>query len=481
MAELIYGLILAGGSGSRLWPMSREMYPKQLLKIGGDTTLFQSTFKRLINNIDDKRIFSITNVKHSSNVKMQLNELQKKFCRNTDYKVITEPIGKNTAPAIALATKYIKNHAGKDKDPIILVVPSDHIIGEELPFSTTIDKGIKLAKEGYIVTFGIKPERIDTGFGYIKTGTNAKIQSFVKSALKVSEFKEKPDFKTAEKYVKSGKYFWNAGIFMFKASVFFAELKKHSPEILKILNSVELSNKEPTIDYDAFNKMPDISIDYAVMEQSKKIALLPLNCGWNDLGSWQAIYDVSQKDENNNYITGNVIDVDSKNSMIYSTSKLVTTIGLEDTVVIETEDALLVCNKNRTQDVKKVYEQLKNKNDSTHQIHKTVYRPWGFYTVMQEGEGFLTKCIGVNPNAKLSLQKHFYRSEHWVVLEGKALVIKGDKKYNLSAGESIDIGIEEVHSLQNPYDKPLKILEVQKGDKLIEEDIVRLEDMYGRA
>ena len=481
MAELLYGLILAGGSGSRLWPMSREMYPKQLLKIGGDSTLFQSTFKRLVDTIDDKRIFSITNVKHASNVKIQLSELQNKFCRKSEYKVITEPVGRNTAPAIALAAQYIKNHAGKGKDPIILVVPSDHVISDNLEFSNTITKGVKLAKEGYIVTFGIVPQRVDTGFGYIKTAKNAKIESFVKSGLKVSEFKEKPDFETAQKYVKSGKYFWNAGIFMFKASTFLAELKKYSPEILNILKSAQLSDKEPTIDYEIFNTMPDISVDYAVMEKSKKIALLPLDCGWNDLGSWQAIYDVSEKDKNGNYITGNVIDVDSKNSMIYSTSKLVTTIGLEDTVVIETEDALLVCDKNRTQDVKKIYEKLKNKNDPAHQIHKTVYRPWGFYTVMQQGEGFLTKCIGVNPNAKLSLQKHFHRSEHWVVLEGQALVIKGDEKYELSPGESINIGIEEVHSLQNPYDKPLKILEVQKGDRLEEDDIVRLEDMYGRA
>ncbi len=481
MAELLYGLILAGGSGSRLWPMSREMYPKQLLKIGTDSTLFQSTFKRLVENIDDKRIFSITNVKHSSNVKMQLSELQKKFCRKSDYKVITEPIGKNTAPAIALAVKYIKNHAGSSKDPIILVVPSDHMISDTLNFSTAIDKGVALAKNGYIVTFGVVPQKIDTGFGYIKTGKNTKIQGIVKSALKVSEFKEKPDFETAKKYVESGKYFWNSGIFMFKASTFIAELKKYSPEILNILKDADLSDKEPTIEYEIFKTMPDISVDYAVMEKSKKMVLLPLDCGWNDLGSWQAIYDVSKKDKKGNYITGNVIDVDSKNSMICSNSKLITTIGLENTVVIETEDAILVCNKDRTQDVKKIYEKLKDKNDPTHQIHKTVYRPWGYYTVMQQGEGFLTKCIVVNPDAKLSLQKHFHRSEHWVVLEGKALVIKDGKEYELKSGDSINIGVEEIHSLQNPYEKPLKILEVQKGNRLEEDDIVRLEDMYGRV
>ncbi|MBQ7450264.1 mannose-1-phosphate guanylyltransferase/mannose-6-phosphate isomerase [bacterium] len=481
MKEELYGLILAGGSGSRLWPMSREMYPKQLLKIGSKLTLFQSTFKRLVNNIDDKNIYSITNVKHSSNIKMQLSEMQKKFCRTTSYKVITEPVGRNTAPAIALAVQFIKKEAGKEKDPIILVVPSDQSIGDEADFANTVEKGIKLAKEGYIVTFGVVPRRIDTGFGYIKTGKNAKLQELVKTALKVSEFKEKPDKKTAEEYVKSGKYFWNAGIFMFKTSTFMNELKKYSPEITNILKSAQLSEKEPSINYDIFSKMPDISIDYALMEKSKKIALLSLDCDWNDLGSWEAIYDVSEKDKNGNYKLGNVIDVGSKNSMFYSTSKLVTTIGLENTVVIETEDALLVCDKSKTQDVKKIYEKLKDKNDPTHQIHKTVYRPWGYYTVLQQGEGFLTKCISVNAGAKLSLQKHFHRSEHWVVLEGKALVVKGEEKRELKTGDSINIGVEEIHSLQNPYDKQLKILEVQKGNKLDENDIVRLEDMYGRA
>ena len=481
MAELLYGLILAGGSGSRLWPMSREMYPKQLLKIGGKSTLFQATFKRLVNNIDDKKIFSVTNVKHSSNVKMQLCELQKKFCRESDYKVITEPVGRNTAPAIALAVQYIKNYAGKNKDPIILVVPSDHCIGDENQFSKTIEKGVELASAGYIITFGVIPQRADIGFGYIKTSKNAKIQEIVKSALKVSEFKEKPDIKTAQEYVKSGKYFWNSGIFMFKSSVFINELKKYSPEILNILKSAKITDSEPSIEYEIFKTMPDISIDYAVMEKSKKILLLPLDCNWNDLGSWEAIYDISEKDKNGNYILGNVIDYDSKDSMVYSTSKLITTIGLNNTVVIETEDALLVCDKNRTQEVKKIYEKLKDKNDPTHQIHKTVYRPWGYYTLMQQGEGFLTKCIVVNPEAKLSLQKHFHRSEHWVVLEGQALVIKGEEKYSLKPGDSINIGIEEIHSLQNPYEKPLKVLEVQKGDKLQEDDIVRLEDMYGRV
>lgn len=482
MSKDLYALILAGGSGSRLWPMSRELYPKQLLKLNQKNTLFEATFLRLIENFDDKNIISITNIKHEPGVRIQLKALKEKFCRNEDYKIITEPIGRNTAPAIALASKYIKNEAGKRVDPIILVVPSDHLILDDKKFSQAIDSGIKLAKEGFIVTFGIKPSKIDTGFGYIKTQKNKKITEINPEALKVAEFKEKPDYDTAKEYVNSGKYFWNAGIFMFKYSVLMAEMKKHSKEILTLLDDMEIhTNAQPTVEYQAFKQMPDISIDYAVMEKSKKIALIQLDCGWNDLGSWEAIYDISKKDKNGNCITGNVIDVESKNSMIYSTSKLVTTIGLKDTIVVETEDAVLVCDKSRTQDVKKIYNELKERNDESHKVHKTVFRPWGYYTVIQEGEGFLTKCIMVNPKGKLSLQLHHHRSEHWVVLEGKAFVIKGKEEHVLMPGEHIDLAIEEVHSLQNPYDEPVKILEVQRGDILDENDIERLEDIYGRV
>ena len=481
MSKDLYALILAGGSGSRLWPMSRELYPKQLLKLNGENTLFESTFLRLIDNIDDKNIISITNVKHEPGVRMQLKKLKDKFFRNDDYKIITEPIGRNTAPAIALATKYIKNIAGKITDPIILVMPSDQMVANDKEFSKTIEKGVELAKNGYIVTFGIKPTKIDTGFGYIKTQKNKKLSEIEPNALKVAEFKEKPDYETAEEYVKSEKYYWNGGIFMFKASVMETELKKYAKEIFEKASNLTVSTGIPTVEYQAFKEIPDISIDYAVMENSKKIALVPLDCGWNDLGSWEAIYNISEKDENGNSISGNVIDINSKNSMIYSTSKLVTTVGLENTVVVETEDAVLVCNKDQTQEVKKIYNELKERNDDSHKVHKTVFRPWGYYTVIQEGEGFLTKCIMVNPKGKLSLQLHHHRSEHWVVLEGKAFVIKGEQEYELMPGDHIDLAIEEVHSLQNPYDEPVKILEVQRGDILDENDIERLEDIYGRV
>ncbi|CDC21141.1 bifunctional protein [Clostridium sp. CAG:306] len=484
----IYAVILAGGSGSRLWPLSRELHPKQLMKIEDDYTLFQSAFIRLVNCVDDKNILSITNVKLESQVKAQLKEMQEKFCRKSSYRVITEPEGKNTAPAIALAIKYIeklqKDKAVKEEnieDPIIVAVPSDNLITDNEKYCKCVSEGIKLAKEGYIVTFGVKPDRADVGLGYIRAKNNRKIRSIAPNGLKVESFIEKPDIETAQEFVESDKYFWNSGMFVFKASVMMAELKKYERDIYNIIKDAPISSQTPTIPYQDFKDMPDISIDYAVMENSKKLALIPLETDWKDVGSWEAVYDVSEKDENNNYIMGNVLDLESKDSLVYSTSKLITTIGLKDTVVVETEDAVLVCDRSRAQDVKKIVNHLKEIHDTTQYTHKTVYRPWGYYQVLNEGKGFLTKCIYVNPGAKLSVQMHHHRSEHWVVLEGKALVLKGEEFHELQKGDSIDLAVEEVHSLQNPYDEPVKVLEVQQGDILDENDIVRLEDMYGRV
>ncbi len=480
----LYAVILAGGSGTRLWPLSRELHPKQLMKIEGDYTLFQSAFIRLVNSVDDKNILSVTNVKLESQVKSQLVEMQEKFCRKSNYRVITEPECRGTAPAIALSIKYIeklqKDKNSKD-DPIIIAVPSDNLISDDEQFAAAIKEAIKLAKENYIVTFGVKPDRADTGLGYIKTKNNKKIKDITSVGLKVDTFIEKPDKETAQEFVDSDKYYWNSGMFVFKASVMMAELKKYEPDIFSIIKNAEISSQTPTIPYLDFKEMPDISIDYAVMENSKKLAMVPLECDWRDVGSWEAIYAISEKDENGNYVMGNVIDLDSKNSMVYSTSKLITTIGLNNVVVVETEDALLVCDRERTQDVKKIVNHLKERHDETQLTHKTVYRPWGYYTVLNEGKGFLTKCIYVNPGAKLSVQLHHHRSEHWVVVEGKALVLKGEEYFELNNGDSIDLAVEEKHSLQNPYDEPLKILEVQKGDILDENDIVRFEDMYGRV
>lgn len=462
----MYGIILAGGSGSRLWPLSRELYPKQLLNLISDKSLLQSTFERLTNCMQKDEILSITNTKHSANVRMQLAQ------QTENPKVLSEPVSKNTAPAIALATKYIMQETGED--PVILVVPSDHLIQDKEHFLSTVKKGEKLAEEGYIVTFGIKPNYPETGYGYINTLKPLDI------GFKVKEFVEKPNLETAEKYLKAGTYYWNSGIFMFKASTMLAEIEKNAPEISKIAQNVDFT-KSSDIPFVEFDKMPSISIDYAVMEKSDKIALVALESDWNDLGSWQSIYDVSKKDEHNNVFIGHVIDEGSKNSFVYASSKLVTTIGLEDTVIVETEDAILACKKDRTQDVKHIYETLKKQNDDTHLIHKTVYRPWGYYTVIAQGDGFLSKIIHVNSGQKLSVQSHNHRSEHWVVLTGTAKVVLEANERILSPGHSVDIPVKAIHSLQNPYKEALEIIEVQKGDIIAEDDIIRYEDIYGRV
>ena len=462
----MYGIILAGGSGSRLWPLSRELYPKQLLNLNSDKSLLQATFERLKQCMPEDKIISITNTKHTSNIKMQLSKL------TTSPVVLAEPVAKNTDPAIVLIAKYIMQNS--NSDPVIIVVPSDHLIQDSKGFLSTVKKGEKLAEKGYIVTFGIQPNYPETGYGYINTSDK------IDEGFLVKEFVEKPDFETAKKYLNAKTYFWNSGIFMFKASTLFEETLKHAPEIAKIAEKFDFS-KNKDIPFIEFDKMPSISIDYAIMEKSNKIALVKLESDWNDLGSWQSIYDISKKDENGNVFVGHVLDKDSKNSFVYASSKLVATIGLEDTVIVETEDAILACKKDRTQDVKQIFDTLKKQNDDTHLVHKTVYRPWGFYTVIAQGDGFLTKIIHVNPGQKLSVQSHNYRSEHWVILSGTAKVVLEGKELILSPGHSIDIPLKAIHSLQNPYDEDIEIIEVQKGDPLLEEDIIRYEDMYGRV
>lgn len=394
------------------------------------------------------------------------------MCKNAV--VLAEPVGKNTAPAIAVASKYIST-VSKEDDPVVLVVPSDHLIKDLASFKTTVMRGEKLAKEGYIVTFGIQPTYPETGYGYINIEQEKLFDGY-----KVKQFVEKPDVETAQKYIEEGTYFWNCGIFMFKISTFMNELVKANREIAEMLDNFDFS-KSSEIPYILFDKMPNISVDYAVMEKSDKIALVKLESDWNDLGSWQAIYEVSEKDANGNVLIGNVIDENSKNSFAYSSSKLVATVGLENIVIVETEDAILACRTDNTQDVKLIYERLKKMNNDAHKVHKTVYRPWGFYTVIAQGNGFLTKKIHVNPKQKLSLQSHNHRSEHWVVAFGDATVIKGDEVLSLSVGQSVDIAVGEKHSLQNLSDDDVEIIELQQGSILLEEDIIRYDDMYGRV
>ena len=459
-------IILAGGSGSRLWPLSRDEYPKQLLSFDESESLLQKTFRRLKAFSKPSEIVTITNIKHYQNIRLQLNKIDK------DNIVLGEPLGKNTAPAIASALEYFKQTG--TTDDIVLIVPSDHLIKNIDGFNKTVEKGKVLAEQGYIVTFGIKPSYPETGYGYIKI--NGKLSD----GYKVEKFVEKPDSETAKKYLESGEYYWNGGIFMGKISTFLSEIQKYASDIYKRLPELDFSN-DLVIKYLAYDKMPSISIDYAVMEKSDKIALVELLSDWNDLGSWQSLYNVKEKDSNGNVLTGKVVVDKVKNSFIYSQKEIVAVSGLEDIILVETEDAIMACKKTESQNVKRLYEKLKAQSSDTTKLHKTVYRPWGYFTCMNSGKGYLTKTICVMPGEKLSVQSHEHRSEHWVVLEGRALVLKDDKQYNIDAGGSIDIPIGVKHSLQNPYDTELKIIEVQKGDYLSEDDIIRYEDCYGRV
>lgn len=459
-------VILAGGSGSRLWPLSREEYPKQLLSFEDNESLLQKTFKRLCYFSNPSEIVTVTNIKHHQNIKLQLNKIDKSNV------VIAEPLSKNTAPAIASSLEYFRQNFSEDD--IVLIVPSDHLIKDINSFNKTVERAKSLALNDYIVTFGIKPKYPETGYGYIKT------EKELLSGYKVERFVEKPDYETALKYLDSGEYYWNSGIFMGKISVFMREFQKYAFEIYESLEQLDFSC-DTKIKYGIYENMPSISIDYSIMEKSDKIALVVLQSDWNDLGSWQSLYNISEKDSSGNVITGKVVAENVKNSFIYSQKELVAVSDLEDVVIVETEDAIMACKMDKTQNVKLLYDKLKENQSGITQLHKTVFRPWGYYTCMNEGKGYLTKTICVLPKQKLSIQSHNHRSEHWVVLEGRALVIKDGAEHFLNPGDSIDIPVQAKHSLQNPYDEELKIIEVQKGDYISEDDIIRYEDCYGRV
>ena len=475
---MLLPVIMAGGSGSRLWPLSREQYPKQFLSVSNDQSMLQQTLSRL-DGLQHSAPLLICNEEHRFVTAEQLRIADQKHSG-----IILEPVGRNTAPAIALAALQALSNSNDD-DPLLLVLAADHVIQDPDAFHAAVVQAQPFAEQGKFVTFGIVPTEPETGYGYIKAG------AAVDNCFNVSQFVEKPDLATAQHYLDSGEYYWNSGMFLFKASRYIEALEAYSPDMLSACKKAMASKSEDMefirIDKVAFESCPSDSIDYAVMEplsqsaDDNQIIVAPMDAGWSDVGSWSALWDVSDKDENQNTLNGDVIAVDTRDCFIKAESKLVATVGLDNVVVVETKDAVLVANKDRVQDVKKIVEQLKADGRTEHQIHREVYRPWGKYDSIDTGHRDLVKRITVKPSEKLSIQMHHHRAEHWIVVSGTAKVTIGEKTFLLSENESTYIPIGTVHALENPGKIPLEMIEVQTGSYLGEDDIVRFEDRYGRA
>ncbi len=454
-------LILAGGSGTRLWPLSRKNFPKQFLKIGDDKSLLQHTVERVKDIVNDEDILVITNKDYKFHIKTELKNIP-------EENIILEPEAKNTAPAIALAIKYCLDKLHCSEDETILVLPSDHIIKPKEKFKNYIKAAVDLANY-YIITFGIKPEKPETGYGYIKIGEKIKDTFF-----KVDKFTEKPDFETAKKYIEDGSYYWNSGMFMFIIKTIKEEFEKYSPEISKIFSKTF----EDAIN--SFYSIPNISIDYEIIEKSDKVITTPLDIKWSDVGSWDSLAEILEKDDFGNVKVGDTLTFDTKNSFIIGDKRVIATIGLEDIIVVETDDAILIAKKGETQKVKNIVEHLSKKGRKEATEHTTVYRPWGSYTVLEVDQRYKIKKIVVNPGQKLSLQMHHHRSEHWVVVKGTAKVTIGDKEIFLHENESTYVPKSTPHRLENVGKIPLEIIEVQNGEYIEEDDIIRFDDAYGR-
>lgn len=472
----MYAVIMAGGSGTRFWPLSRAKMPKQLLKIGGIDTLIQETVGRVLPLIPKENIFVVTNHGLADDIDRQLSA---RFDGSWAANIIIEPQARNTAPALGLAALHIRR---MDPDAIMVVLSADHSIRKTEEFLSMIKTAGAAAKKDYLVTLGIKPNRPETGFGYIKAGEPCEGQG-IAGVCKVEAFVEKPSLETAKEYLRQGMYFWNSGMFIWKTSTFLAEMKKLQPVLYQGLMDIQESigsDKEATVVAQVFKKLDSISIDYAIMEKTGRAAVIPADIEWSDVGSWSALDEVSDRDASGNILSGNVIDFGSKDSIVYAEKRLVATIGLHDLIVVDTPDATLVCSKDRAQDVKKVVEELKKRKSEEHLIHRTVHRPWGNYTILEEGDRYKIKRLAINPGAKLSYQLHHHRSEHWVVVAGTARVTNNDKIYDVHPNESTYIPVSAKHRLENPGKVPLQIIEVQNGEYLGEDDIVRFDDDYSR-
>lgn len=473
----LYGVILAGGSGTRFWPLSREMTPKQLLKVFGTESLIWQTIKRLLPLIPEEQAYIVTNKRLADEIRTSLMTEKEPF---KDVQYLIEPMAKNTAPAIGLAAAYL---AKRDPEAVMAVLPSDHLLGNPDEFLSVISHAATLAQDGFLVTLGLKPTRAETGFGYIKQGKQLDGQGGAYSSFMVERFVEKPDRETAEEYVNSGQYYWNSGMFVFKAATILEEIRRLTPELYDVLLKFqEFAPAEWATETakEVFCRAEALSIDYGIMEKSDKVAVVPVELDWVDVGSLVAIGDFLKKDEHGNAILGNVVDIESKNSIIYGEKRLVATIGLEDMIVVDTHDATLICPKERAQDVRKVVDVLKERNAEEYLVHRTMYKPWGCYTLLESGPGFKIKILEVNPGERLSLQMHHHRSEHWVVIAGTARVTRGEEVFNVHVNESTFIPPSTSHRLENPGMIPLRVIEVQNGEYLEEDDIVRSEDDYAR-
>jgi mannose-1-phosphate guanylyltransferase len=469
---MILPIIMSGGSGSRLWPLSRSLHPKQFLTLINDNSLLQETINRLDQNCSDPII--ICNNEHRFIVAEQLRENH--TCASN---IILEPMGKNTAPAITLAAlAAIEN----GDDPLLLVLAADHVIKNVTAFQKSIISASAFAAQNKLVTFGIVPTHAETGYGYLKQGNLQKQNS--EEGFIVESFVEKPNLENAIKYFSSGDYLWNSGMFMFKASRYLEELEKFSPEILAVCKdayaSKTLDLDFTRIDGDIFDKCPENSIDYAVMEHTDDAIVVPLDAGWSDVGSFSSLWEVNEKNEHGNVIQGDVISQTTTNCYINAGNKLVTTVGLENLVIVETKDALLVANKDKVQNVKSIVNKLKSEKRYEYKHQREVYRPWGKYDSLDFGKRDQVKRITVKPGAKLSVQMHHHRSEHWIVVSGTAKVTNGDKIFLVTEDESTYIPLGQIHALENPGVLPLELVEVQTGSYLGEDDIVRFDDKYGR-
>lgn len=467
----IVPVILCGGSGSRLWPLSREYYPKPLLPLTGDKTLFQQTVIRATAISGAAPPLIVCNEEHRFMIAEQARTVEAR-----PSGILLEPEGRNTAPALTLAALRLVDEV---PDTLMLVAPADHLIRDNDAFRQAVTEAAGLAAQGWLVTFGIVPHHPETGYGYIRRGSD------LNRGFEVAEFVEKPDAEMARGYLEAGGFFWNSGIFLMRADRWLEELGEHAPDILEVCREAMAEGRRDEdfqrVSSQAFSNCRSDSIDYAVMEKTRRAAVIPMDCGWSDIGAWSALWDVSDRDEGGNVTRGDVITHDVQNSLILAGHRCISAIGVTDIAIVETADAVLVTPLSRAQDVKHIVSRLKAENRDEYRLHRRVYRPWGDYESIDNGERYQVKRITVKPGAALSLQMHHHRAEHWIVVSGTARVTKGDKVFILTENESTYIPLGVTHRLENPGTIPLEIIEVQSGSYLGEDDIVRFEDIYDRS